>query len=46
MEKEFFIPKRPGEPKRSCANINKVKSDIKWHPKICISKGVDKLLNG
>ncbi len=43
--KRVFIPKRPGEPKRSCANINKVKNDIKWHPKICISKGVDKLLN-
>lgn len=43
--KRIFIPKRPGEPKRSCANINKVKRDLKWHPKIYISKGIDKILN-
>ena len=44
--KRIFIPKRPGEAKRSCANINKIKGDIKWHPKIYISKGIDKLLSG
>ena len=43
--KKIFIPKRPGEPKRSLANIAKLKKDINWRPIINIREGVKKLLN-
>ena len=33
------IPKRPGEPDRSLADITKIKSQLKWRPKISIDKG-------
>ena len=39
------IPKRPGEPNRSVADINKIKSDLKWEPKISIEKGIEMLLS-
>lgn len=42
--KQISIPKRPGEPDRSCANISKIKSEIGWTPKIDINKGVKTLL--
>ena len=38
------IPKRPGEPDRSLADITKIKSQLKWRPKISIDKGVEMLL--
>ena len=41
--KKIFIPKRPNEPSRSCANISKIKKDISWKPKISINEGVKKL---
>ena len=40
---KIFIPKRPNEPSRSCANISKIKKDISWKPKISINEGVKKL---
>jgi UDP-glucose 4-epimerase len=43
--KTVFIPKRPGEPDRSLADIRKVKKDFNWSPKISIEKGVKDLLN-
>ena len=43
--KKTFIPKRPREPKRSLANISKIKKDINWNPKITIQEGVKRLLN-
>jgi len=43
--KKVFIPKRPGEPDRSLADIRKVKKDFNWSPKISIEKGVKDLLN-
>tara|TARA_Y100001958_G_C21193603_1_gene521357 strand:- start:492 stop:1478 length:987 start_codon:yes stop_codon:yes gene_type:complete len=43
--KKIFIPKRPGEPDRSLADISKVKKDFNWSPKISIEKGVKDLLN-
>lgn len=42
---KVFIPKRPGEPNRSCANISKIKKDIYWKPKILINEGVKKLFS-
>ena len=41
--KKVFIPKRQGEPYRSCANISKIQKDINWKPKISIIEGVKKL---
>ena len=43
--KKIFIPKRPNEPKRSLANISKIKKDINWRPVITIQEGVKRLLN-
>ena len=42
--KKTFIPKRPREPKRSLANISKIKKDINWKPAITIQEGVKRLL--
>lgn len=42
--KKTFIPKRPGEPDRSLADIKKVKKDFKWSPKVSIQKGVNSLI--
>lgn len=42
--KKIFIPKRPGEPDRSLANIEKAKAHLKWRPKISIEKGINTLL--
>lgn len=45
ISKKFInIQKRPGEPDRSLANINKIKKELKWRPKISINKGVKDLL--
>ena len=41
--KKVFIPKRPGDPNRSCANISKIKKDIKWKPRISIIEGIERL---
>ena len=43
--KKKYIPRRPGEPKNSLANISKIKKEIKWKPKISIEQGLKKLLN-
>ena len=40
----IFIPKRPGEPERSLADIRKIKKDLKWKPKVNIKKGVKEML--
>ena len=42
--KKIYIPKRPGEPNRSLANISKIKKDLNWSPKIRIEEGVRNLL--
>ena len=44
-DKKIYIPKRPGEPDRSLADISKIKKDLKWQPKIKIEEGVKSLLN-
>ena len=43
-EKITYIPKRPGEPDKSLAGIDKIKKDLDWEPKIKIEEGVKKLL--
>ena len=42
--KKIFIPKRPGEPLTSKADIRKIKKLLKWKPKITFEKGVRQLL--
>ena len=41
---KIFIPKRPGEPDRSLADISKIKSELNWEPKISINEGIKMLL--
>ena len=38
--KKIFIPNRPGEPINSCADIKKIKHDLKWKPKINFKVGI------
>lgn len=35
-----YIPKRPGEPDITCADITKIKNDLKWEPTITIEQGI------
>ena len=43
--KKIFIPKRPGEPSVTFADIKKIKKNINWKPKIGIEDGIKKVLN-
>tara|TARA_Y100000389_G_scaffold184486_1_gene202994 strand:- start:1798 stop:2793 length:996 start_codon:yes stop_codon:yes gene_type:complete len=42
--KKVFIPKRPGEPDITYANINMIKDKLNWSPKISIQDGVKEVL--
>ena len=42
--KKVFIKKRPGEPDITFAQIKKIKKELKWYPKITITKGINILL--
>lgn len=39
-----YIPERPGEPRVTHANINKITSDLKWSPKVSFETGVNNIL--
>ncbi len=39
-----YIPKRPGEPDCTFADITKIRRDLKWQPKVTIEKGVEQVL--
>lgn len=41
---KISIPKRPGEPERSLADISKIKKTIGWEPKISVNEGIEMLL--
>ena len=43
-DKKVYIPKRPGEPDRSLADISKIKSELNWKPKIDINTGIKMLM--
>ncbi|EDZ59849.1 UDP-glucose 4-epimerase [Candidatus Pelagibacter sp. HTCC7211] len=43
--KSINIPKRPGEPDLTSANITKIKKELNWKPKISIKQGIKNLLN-
>lgn len=42
--KKIFIPKRPGEPDKTFADIRKIRKKIGWRPKVNIEKGISYLL--
>ena len=45
MEGEkIYIPKRPGEPDCTFADITKIKNTIGWMPKVSLEQGVSKIL--
>lgn len=39
------IPRRPGEPDCTHADINRARADLKWSPKVTIEEGVQKMLD-
>ena len=41
---KVHIPKRPGEPDCTYADISKIKNDLGWQPTITIEEGVGKIL--
>lgn len=41
---KIYIPKRPGEPDCTFADITKIKSTIGWTPKVSLEQGVAKIL--
>ena len=42
--KKTYIPKRPGEPQTTWANIDRAKKLLKWQPKVELKEGVSFLL--
>jgi UDP-glucose 4-epimerase len=38
--KKVYIPKRPGEPDSTFADITKIKEKLGWEPKVCFEEGV------
>ncbi len=43
--KKVYIPKRPGEPDITFADIKRIKKEINWKPKISIEEGINELKN-
>lgn len=39
-----YIPKRPGEPDCTYADISKIRRDLSWQPQVNIEKGVEQVL--
>jgi UDP-glucose 4-epimerase len=39
-----YIPKRPGEPDCTFADISKINNELNWFPKVTIEEGVVKLI--
>ena len=42
--KKIYIPKRPGEPFKTFADISRIKSKLKWKPKVKIEDGIKVML--
>lgn len=40
-----FVPRRPGEPEQTFADISKIKRDLGWEPKTSLEEGVSLVLN-
>ena len=44
MGDKVFIPKRPGEPDCTFADISRIKKLVGWTPKVPIEDGISKVL--
>ena len=44
-KKMIYLPKRPGEPECTWANISKIKKEIKWKPLVSFEKGVKLMMS-
>ena len=42
---QVYIPKRPGEPDCTFADISRIQTELGWHPQVSIEEGVANLLN-
>jgi len=42
---KIYIPKRPGEPECTWADISKIKEKLNWKPKVLFEEGVSKMLD-
>ena len=42
---KVYLPKRPGEPNITFADISKIKKLLNWEPKISFEEGVNEMLN-
>jgi len=42
--KKTYVPKRPGEPDCTFADMKKIKKILKWKPKVNINEGIKKIL--
>lgn len=40
-----FIPKRPGEPEQTFVNAERIKTELKWQPKVSFEEGVKIMLD-
>jgi len=43
--KKIYIPKRPGEPDCTFADISKIRKILKWKPKFTLEKGISEVIN-
>jgi UDP-glucose 4-epimerase len=43
--KKIYLPKRPGEPDVTYANINKIKKDLHWKPEVTFEEGIKIVLS-
>ncbi|HCI49023.1 MAG TPA: NAD-dependent dehydratase [Holosporales bacterium] len=43
-EEKVYIPKRPGEPDCTWADITKIQKDLKWVPEVSFEEGVQEML--
>ena len=43
--KKTYIPKRPGEPNITHADISKIKKELKWKPRISLEDGIKDVIN-
>ena len=41
---KVYIPKRPGEPDCTFADIHKIQKELGWKPQVTIEKGIEKIL--
>ena len=41
---KVYIPRRPGEPNSTFADISKIQNDLNWNPKVSLEKGIDLIL--